>query len=63
VEADNIKHAIELANSSDYTLTAALFTQNVSAALQVASAIRAGATIVNGSTFHPEPTNTEIGLG
>jgi acyl-CoA reductase-like NAD-dependent aldehyde dehydrogenase len=63
VEADSVAHAIALANASDYTLTASLFTRDLHAALAVAGAVRAAPVLVNGNTVHPEPTNTEIGLG
>jgi acyl-CoA reductase-like NAD-dependent aldehyde dehydrogenase len=62
-EAADTADAVRLANASDYTLTAALFTRDVGAALAVAGAIRASAVTVNGSTVHPEPSGAEIGLG
>jgi hypothetical protein len=41
---DTVDQAVELANSSDYSLTASLWTRNVHSALDVASRIRAGKT-------------------
>lgn len=41
---DTIDEAVELANETDYSLTAALWTQNVNLALDVAARIRSGET-------------------
>lgn len=42
---DNIDEAVELANETDYSLTAALWTRNVNLALDVASRIRSGESL------------------
>ncbi|KLO14001.1 aldehyde dehydrogenase [Schizopora paradoxa] len=55
---DTIDEAVELANASDYSLTASLWTRDVNNAIDVASRLRAGCSVVNGSTFH-----SEVGLG
>ncbi|EMD35472.1 hypothetical protein CERSUDRAFT_116216 [Gelatoporia subvermispora B] len=41
IEFDTIEEAIELANASDYSLTSALWTQNVNIAFDVGGQIRA----------------------
>ena len=41
-EVDTIDEAVELANASQYTLSAGLWTQNVHTALDVAARIRSG---------------------
>lgn len=45
---DNEEQAIALANNSDYGLAASFYTQNLSRALKVANAIKAGTVSVNG---------------
>lgn len=59
---DTVDEAIDLANATEYTLTSAIWTNSIHA-LNLASRIRAGSVMINGSTFHPEP-NIEIhGIG
>jgi hypothetical protein len=45
VEVDTVDEAIALANDSDYTLSAALWTKDVHQALQLAGRIRSGRLI------------------
>ena len=40
---DTVAEAVELANASDYSLTASLWTKDINVALETASQIRAGA--------------------
>lgn len=47
-------HAIELANDSDYGLSASVFTRNVARGLKVAKAIKSGICHINGPTVHDE---------
>ena len=50
VPFDNEEEAVELANSTQYGLQAAVFTGDYRRALRVASAIRAGSVMINDST-------------
>jgi acyl-CoA reductase-like NAD-dependent aldehyde dehydrogenase len=47
-------HAIELANDSDYGLSAAVFTRDTARGLRVARRIKSGICHVNGATVHDE---------
>ncbi|KAI5118594.1 hypothetical protein M0805_004169 [Coniferiporia weirii] len=60
---DTIDEAVEMANATDYTLTASVWTKDVNQALDVASRIRSGCTSVNGATFHSEQGLGHAGLG
>ncbi|EMD35465.1 hypothetical protein CERSUDRAFT_116214 [Gelatoporia subvermispora B] len=64
VEFDTVEEAIELANATDYSLIAALWTQNVNAAFDVGSRIRASSVNINGPTIHVEGAGDGVsGLG
>ncbi|KAJ4483628.1 aldehyde dehydrogenase domain-containing protein [Lentinula aciculospora] len=60
---DSVEEAVELANASDYSLTAALWTSNLYAAKDVASRIHSGYVNINGSTIHSESAYGLVGLG
>ncbi|RDB25346.1 Salicylaldehyde dehydrogenase [Hypsizygus marmoreus] len=60
---DTIDEAVDLANASDYTLAASLFTTNLHSAMEISPRIRSGYINVNGTTFHSEPLLTVFGLG
>ncbi|KAJ6616495.1 Aldehyde/histidinol dehydrogenase [Mycena sp. CBHHK59/15] len=60
---DTPEEAVELANSSDYSLSASLWTSDMYMAQRIAPLIRAGYTNVNGPTFHGEPLVSAVGLG
>ncbi|KAJ7735095.1 Aldehyde/histidinol dehydrogenase [Mycena maculata] len=60
---DTPEEAVELANASDYTLSAALWTSDMYMAQRIAPLIRAGYVNVNGPTFHGEPFVSLVGLG
>ena len=47
-------HAVELANDTDYGLSAAVFTRDVARGLRIAKQIRSGICHVNGPTVHDE---------
>jgi acyl-CoA reductase-like NAD-dependent aldehyde dehydrogenase len=47
-------HAIELANDSEYGLSAAVFTRDIARGLRVARQIRSGICHINGPTVHDE---------
>jgi benzaldehyde dehydrogenase (NAD) len=48
-------HAVQLANDSEYGLSAAVFTRDTARGLRVARQIRSGICHVNGPTVHDEP--------
>ncbi|KAF9003380.1 aldehyde dehydrogenase domain-containing protein [Cyathus striatus] len=58
-----VDEAIELANSTEYSLAAAVWSSDLDEGQKVASRIRAGTTTVNGSTLHAEPSIGFAGLG
>ncbi|OBZ74151.1 Vanillin dehydrogenase [Grifola frondosa] len=60
---DTTDEAVDLANESSYSLVAALWTQNVNTAFDIAARIRAGYTNINGPTMHEEYMRNHIGLG
>lgn len=47
-------HAIELANDTEYGLSAAVFTRDIARGLRVAKAIKSGICHINGPTVHDE---------
>lgn len=53
---DDIEEAVRLANDSEYSLIAGLWTSNLHEAMKYAPQLRAGSVQVNGSTIHIEPT-------
>ena len=54
-ESADKDHAVDLANASEYGLSAAVFSRDVAQALQVAGRIQSGICHVNSSTVHDEP--------
>jgi len=60
---DTVDEAVELANTSDYSLTASLWTSDINRAIDVGSRLRAGCSVVNGATFHSEVGLGNAGLG
>jgi acyl-CoA reductase-like NAD-dependent aldehyde dehydrogenase len=54
VRARDEAHAIELANDTEYGLSAALFTRDVARGLTLAQKIRSGICHINGPTVHDE---------
>ncbi|KAI0075312.1 aldehyde dehydrogenase [Panus rudis PR-1116 ss-1] len=61
--ADTIDEVVELANQTDYSLAASLWTKDLNLALDVGSRIRAGSTNINGPTIHIESMRGLTGLG
>lgn len=55
IRANDDDHAIELANDTDYGLTAAVYGSDISRAMKVADAIEAGMCHINGPTVYDEP--------
>ncbi len=55
VPARDEAHAIELANDTEYGLSAAVFTKDTARGLKVARQIKSGICHVNGPTVHDEP--------
>jgi len=60
---DTTEEGINLANASDYSLAAAVWTRDIWEGQRVASRIYAGSTSINGPTLHVEPTDGLVGLG
>ena len=63
IEVDGVEQAVEVANDSDYGLSAAVFSRDAAAALQLAYRIRSGICHVNGPTVHDEPQMPFGGVG
>jgi benzaldehyde dehydrogenase (NAD) len=55
VVVDGVEQAIEVANDTEYGLSAAVFSANVPAALEVAQRIQSGICHINDTTVHDEP--------
>jgi acyl-CoA reductase-like NAD-dependent aldehyde dehydrogenase len=55
LEYKDIESAIETANDTNYGLSAAVFSQNIPTALDVARRIESGIAHVNNATVHDEP--------
>ena len=54
IRARDEAHAIEIANDTDYGLSAAIFTRDVARGLTVAAKIQSGICHINGPTVHDE---------
>ncbi|HKR16541.1 aldehyde dehydrogenase [Rhizorhapis sp.] len=63
IRARDTEHAIELANDTQYGLSAAVFTRDVAKGLTVARCIRSGICHVNGPTVHDEAQMPFGGVG
>ena len=55
IEVDGPDEAVAVANDTDYGLSAAVFSENVPAALELARRIESGICHVNDTTVHDEP--------
>jgi benzaldehyde dehydrogenase (NAD) len=55
VPVDGVDEAVRVANDTDYGLAAAVFSENVPAALELAQRIQSGICHVNDTTVHDEP--------
>ena len=62
-ECNTEEEAIDLANESDFSLCASVFSQDVMRAMDVAKQVRAGSCHVNGPTVYIEPTLPNGGTG
>jgi len=60
---DTIDEAVELANASNYSLAAALWTKDVYNAMNVSRRIHSGSVNINGPTIHAEGAIGLSGLG
>ncbi|KAI0741632.1 aldehyde dehydrogenase [Daedaleopsis nitida] len=60
---DTIDEAVDLANASEYSMSAGLWTKDVHGTFDITSRIRACCTIVNGPTVHSEWHRNLGGLG
>jgi acyl-CoA reductase-like NAD-dependent aldehyde dehydrogenase len=54
IEVDSVEEAIEVANDTEYGLSASVFSKDLSKAIQVARRIESGAVHINGNTVHDE---------
>ena len=63
IRARDTEHAIELANDSEYGLSAAVFTRDTAKGLAVARRIKSGICHVNGPTVHDEAQMPFGGVG
>lgn len=63
IRARDEEHAIELANDSEYGLSAAVFTRDTARGLSVARRIKSGICHVNGPTVHDEAQMPFGGVG
>lgn len=63
IRARDEDHAVELANDSEYGLSAAVFTRDTARGLAVARRIKSGICHVNGPTVHDEPQMPFGGVG
>jgi benzaldehyde dehydrogenase (NAD) len=63
IRARDTAHAVELANDSDYGLSASVFTRDIAQGLAVARQIRSGICHVNGPTVHDEAQMPFGGVG
>jgi benzaldehyde dehydrogenase (NAD) len=55
VVVDGVEQAIAVANDTEYGLAAAIFSENVPAALEIAARIESGMCHINDATVHDEP--------
>ncbi|TFK41679.1 Aldehyde/histidinol dehydrogenase [Crucibulum laeve] len=60
---DSVDEAIDQANDTEYSLSAALWTSDVHNGQKIASQINAGYVNINGSTIHSDPGSGMLGLG
>ena len=63
IRARDADHAVELANDSEYGLSAAVFTRDVAKGLTIAKRIKSGICHVNGPTVHDEAQMPFGGVG
>jgi len=63
IRARDEAHAIELANDTEYGLSAAVFTKDIAKGLTIARQIRSGICHVNGPTVHDEAQMPFGGVG
>lgn len=63
IRARDAAHAVELANDSEYGLSAAVFTRDIAKGLTIARQIRSGICHVNGPTVHDEAQMPFGGVG
>ena len=63
IRARDEEHAVDLANDSEYGLSAAVFTRDIAKGLTIARRIRSGICHVNGPTVHDEAQMPFGGVG
>lgn len=62
IEVDTIEEAIQVANDTEYGLSASIFSKDLSKAIQIARRIESGAVHINGNTVHDENSLPHGGL-
>lgn len=63
IRARDTDHAVELANDTQYGLSASVFTRDIALGLTIARRIQSGICHVNGPTVHDEPQMPFGGVG
>ncbi|ODU81072.1 MAG: hypothetical protein ABT10_15345 [Novosphingobium sp. SCN 63-17] len=63
IRARDEAHAIELANDTEYGLSAAVFTKDIAKGLRLAKQIKSGICHINGATVHDEAQMPFGGVG
>ena len=63
IRARDTEHAVELANDTQYGLSAAVFTRDIAKGLTIARRIQSGICHVNGPTVHDEAQMPFGGVG
>jgi acyl-CoA reductase-like NAD-dependent aldehyde dehydrogenase len=63
IEVDSIEEAIQVANDTEYGLSASVFSKDLSKAIQIAKRIDSGAVHINGMTVHDENSLPHGGIG
>lgn len=60
---DTMDEAVKMANDTEFSLIAGIWTSNLHEAMKYAPMMKAGSVQVNGSTIHIEPSFGNAGLG
>lgn len=63
IRARDADHAVELANDTEYGLSAAIFTRDIAQGLALARRVKSGICHINGATVHDEPQMPFGGVG
>ncbi|CAI4216050.1 unnamed protein product [Parascedosporium putredinis] len=63
IEYETDEQSVELANDSDFSLCASIFSRDIMRAMEMAKEVRAGSCHINGPTIYIEPTLPNGGVG